>query len=175
MKKLVFIFLIFAINLFAEDIYLKNGTVYFNAKIIDKNDKFITITINEGRANIALSDIVQIINTPYDPAKPSYVNLGKPQYEETNKTIISQKHFLVVAALAGFLAWDYFQSASDIQSTIDQYKKIELNTDDLESQKTRKTVLGVVSAVGCIAALYFSFKEVEIKANPNKVTVSYNF
>lgn len=166
MKKLIFTFLIFSINLFAEDIYLKNGTVFYNAKIVEENAEYITITMNGGKSNISLDSILKIVRTPYDPNKASYVNFDNlkieepKKIEEPNKIVIHQKQYLVVTVLAAFLAWDYFSDASKLP-------KGEI--------KTRKTVLGVVSAVGCIAALYFSFKEVEIKANPNKVTVSYNF
>lgn len=180
MKTILFLLLI-SFTLFAEDIYLKSGTIYFNAKIIERNESFITITVNEGKSNILLSDIEKIVETPYNPNIAGSVKQGKIIYNEPikiqdpNTIKISQKPFLIVAALSGFLAWDYFSDVSDINKNIDKYKLTEELLNDAESQKTRKTIIGIVAAVGCAAALYFSFQEIEIKMKTNQVSLSYNF
>lgn len=163
---LLFLFLFLSTTLFAEDIYLKNGTIYFNVKIIERNDSFITITINEGKSNILISDIEKIIDTPYNQNIAGSVKQGKIIYneplkiEDPNTIKISQKHFLIVSALAGLVAWDSFAEAS-------QYPK----GDD----KTRKTVIAVAATVACVTALYFSFKNIEVNVKPNQLEAKYIF
>lgn len=164
--KTIALILLLTVYTFAEDIYLKNGTVYYNAKIIERNETFITILINEGKSNIALSEIQNIVNTPYNPNIAGSVKQGKLIYneplkiEDPNTIKISQKHFLIVSALAGLVAWDSFAEAS-------QYPK----GDD----KTRKTVIAVAATVACVTALYFSFKNIEVNVKPNQLEAKYIF
>jgi hypothetical protein len=164
--KTVLLFLFLQIMLFAEDIYLKNGTIYLNAKIIDRNETYITILINEGKSNIALSEIQNIVDTPYNPSIAGSVKQGKMIINEIETKSdphiikVSQKHFLIVTALAGLVSWDMFSEASHLPKGDD---------------KTRKTVIGVISGVACVTALYFSFENIEVNVKPYQLEATYNF
>ena len=81
-------------------------------------------------------------------------------------------------SLASFaLAWDSFSSASDIQESIDLFKKFDKNfdTSKLESSKTRKSVVGVTCVVAGFVTAFFSFQSVEVKTNLRSVSLSYRF
>lgn len=85
---------------------------------------------------------------------------------------------LLAVSLASFaLAWDSFSSANDIQETMDLMKKIDknYNTSDLESSKTRKTIVGITCIAAGIITTLFSFKSVEVKTNLQSLSLSYNF
>lgn len=72
---------------------------------------------------------------------------------------------------------DSFSSASDIQKTIDFQKKLDENfdTSELESSKTRKTIVGVTCFVAGVVTTLFSFKSVEVKTNLQSLSLSYRF
>jgi hypothetical protein len=84
---------------------------------------------------------------------------------------------LPVSVIAFGLTYDYLKQADNIQSTIDFYKKYNPNTDtgSLESEKSRKTVLGVLFGLVGVANTILSFQEVEIYSTPSEIGISYNF
>ena len=85
---------------------------------------------------------------------------------------------LLAVSLASFaLAWDSFSSASDIQESIDLFKKFDKNfdTSKLESSKTRKSVVGVTCVVAGFVTAFFSFQSVHVKTNLRSVSLSYRF
>lgn len=164
--KAILMFLFLSLSLFAEDIYLKNGTIYLNAKIIERNETFITITVNEGKTNILLVDIEKIVDTPYNPNITGTVKQGKVSFnvlektEDKNTLKISQKHFLVVTVLAGLVAWDSFSEASKLPKGDD---------------KTRKIIIGTVSILASAVSLAISLDTIKITLDKNELNVSYNF
>ena len=84
---------------------------------------------------------------------------------------------LALSAVSFALAWDFFSQSSDIQNAIDLDKKLLPNGDysDLESSKTRKTIIGIVSVAAGIVITIFSFEEVQVKTDLHSFTVSYRF
>ena len=83
--------------------------------------------------------------------------------------------FLIVSVLSATFAYQNFEDASDLDDMISRYKTLGLDTGTLESQQTRKKIVGYVCIVGCLVATYVSFLEVEVKPNSNMVSFSYNF
>lgn len=84
---------------------------------------------------------------------------------------------LSVSAVLLVLTWDSFDSASDIQKTIDDFKVLDSDYDssDLESSKVRKQVLGITCLVASVVTTIFAFKSVEVKTDLNSISVSYRF
>jgi hypothetical protein len=88
-----------------------------------------------------------------------------------------------VSLLSGFLAWDYFAEASDIQQNIDSIKKHDLDDnnyyselkDDLKVTRTRKEVCGSVFAVVSFICFATSLEKIEIEASPTSLSLSYKF
>ena len=84
---------------------------------------------------------------------------------------------LCLSAASFALAWDSFSSAIDIQKTISALKSISNKVDvsDLESSKTRKTIVAITCLIAGVVTTIFSFKEVEVRANLNSMNISYTF
>jgi hypothetical protein len=82
---------------------------------------------------------------------------------------------LPISLLAFGLTWDFFTQASDAGKAIDDLNKLKLDTSDLEAMKTRKTILGIVCAVVGVVNTVIAVFPVQVRANSNSLTVSYNF
>lgn len=88
-----------------------------------------------------------------------------------------------VSLLSGFLAWDYFAEASDIQQNIDSIKKHELDDnnyyselkDELKVTRIRKVICGSVFAAASFICLTTTLEKVEIEASPTSLSLSYKF
>jgi len=187
MKKIFIVFFVFSVVLFADNIHMKNGSVYFNVLITKKTDYAVIFNYNGAKTAVDIKDILRIEEIPFDVNVSSYftykgVKLTDPNPIEPFKlksfepeTTMPNKNFLLVSALSGVLAWDYFKEASDITSMIDEFKKNGIKTENLETTRGRKVLIGIASALVCIASVIISFDTVEITATPNSLSVSYNF
>lgn len=84
--------------------------------------------------------------------------------------------YLIPLSIASFaLAWDSFTSASDIQKSIDLFKALKQDAKDLETSKTRKTLIGITCLAAGVFTAILSFKEIEVRTNINTITMSYKF
>ena len=73
--------------------------------------------------------------------------MGSPDAPPNAKTVKTFPNLkpVPISAIALALSWDYFSQAGDIENDIDNLKKIPgVNTEDLESRKTKKTIFGVL-------------------------------
>lgn len=85
---------------------------------------------------------------------------------------------LAISIVSFVLAWDSFSSASDIQKEIDSLNKFVSNKADvseLETSKTRKSIVGVTCFVAGVITALFSFKSVEVKTTLQSISLSYRF
>ncbi len=183
------------INILADNVYLKNGNIYSNVKIIEEKEDYIVIKFNNEQGEIQRVSILKIEKAEYDPNKPSRLTgpgiiestqsqpeikkpgIKKPLImpEQHMQTTRPYKNFLFVGLLSAVLAWDNFSDASNIGNMINSYKGLNLDTTTLETQQTRKSIVGAVAAIIGIVAIGISFEEIEIKTNGNSLSLSYGF
>lgn len=81
---------------------------------------------------------------------------------------------LATAIGLAFVAYDYMSTASDIQDAIDAAKSADVDTGNLEDQKSRKQLVGYALLAGAIVNGIFSFEKVEVQATPNSVALTYS-
>jgi len=85
---------------------------------------------------------------------------------------------LLAISVASFaLAWNSFSDASNIQKAIDFQKRLNKNFDssELESSKSRKSIVGITCLIAGVITTLFSFKSVEVKTNLQTFSLSYQF
>jgi hypothetical protein len=181
-------------NIFSDNVHLKNGNTYLNVKIIEEKEDYIVIQFNKEQGTIQRVSILKIEKADYNPDMPSRLTgpgiiepapdqpeIKQPEIKQSLiperqiQTVRPYKNLLFVGILGVVLAWDNFSDASDIGSMINSYKNLGLDANTLESQQTRKSIVGAVAAIIGLAAIAISMKEVEVKANGNTLTVSYGF
>ncbi|MFA7360814.1 MAG: hypothetical protein WC139_07230 [Candidatus Kapaibacterium sp.] len=189
MKTLIFALCLFTLSAFADNIHMKDGTIYLNVKIVSKNDFAVIFNYNGARASVAPNDILKIEELPYDPKVASSliykgVTLTEPTVigpfaykPKTNepKTIQPNINFILLSLLSGLYAIDNFQQSSNLTETIDNFKKLKLSTKDLEKQNGTKTIIALTSSLICIVSIVIALETVEIKATPTSLSLLYNF
>ncbi|MBI2427496.1 MAG: hypothetical protein HYV29_01615 [Ignavibacteriales bacterium] len=190
--KILFVSFIVTLSLLADDIYYRQGHVYRNVQVVDTIETHIRFKTVEGVIRTVVIGAVDRIDfMPIDPAYESRIIMYKenPGLEPNAKPFLPKRqplknfvkseypkiNFLFVSAIALGLSWDYFSQASDLQQSIDGFKQLSIPTDKLESQKLRKTLLGVVFLATGVATTIIAFEKVEIKATTNTLSLSYNF
>ncbi len=183
MLKTILIIFLLCLPLMAQTIYLKDGTIYKNVKILEQHPDYLQIKVNNSIATLETKNIIKIDSIKYNPDLESQIirtEIQKPVVEvQKNKPDIKYyrpyKHLLWVSLLSAAVAWDSFTEVSNLNTTIDTFNKYKLDTGGLESEKSRKTYVGVAAAVVTVALAIISFKEVEVKPNDNGLALSYRF
>jgi len=187
MKTLIFALCLFTLSTFAEDIHLKNGSVYKNILITKKTDYAVIFTYNGGKMSVAVNDILKIDEVAYDVTKESAVIINGEKLSdefivkrfkfepEAPKYIQPNINLILVSFLSGLYAIDNFIQSSTIQESIDNFKKLKVTSAGLEKEKFRRTVYGIVATAICAISLYISVDRVEIKASPTSLSLSYKF
>lgn len=83
---------------------------------------------------------------------------------------------LTISLLSFGLAYDFFAQVSDISNLISDYHKLGLrNTGNLESEQTRKTMLGVLSILVGTVSFISSWETIRIEAGYNQIKLRYIF
>jgi len=88
----------------------------------------------------------------------------------------------------GYLAYDRFTKASEIKKDIKDIEELEENDDTgiteeiykdkkkrLKKEKSRSTYLGIACSIGSVINFTYSFEKVDVQANLNSVSLTYNF
>jgi hypothetical protein len=190
-------------NAQADDIRFRNGQTLKNCLVLDTLGTRVKIKTSEGERLFPFSTIDEIVKSAFDSSRTSYIldadgspistkRAEQPSNIEiqtpTDHTYISEKAYtypntflLPLSAIALGLAWDYFAQVSDIQDAIDASNKsasqsnVQIDNSNLESEKTRKTILGVTFLAAGIINTVFAFKRVEVTATSNSIGLSYKF
>jgi len=83
---------------------------------------------------------------------------------------------LTISLLSFGLAYDFFSQVSDISDLITEFNRIGIrNTGNLEGEKTRKTILGILSLVAGTVSFLASWETIQIEARYNQINFKYNF
>lgn len=188
MKILFFTILFLSVSLYAENIHLKNGSTITNVKIMQTDDKgFVHYQLSDGRSLKVHSDaILKIDDIPFNESKASEITSGEINkiFHARDPQLIDAKNepkypnmiLLPVSLIAFALTYDSFMAASDLSKSIDEYKDIpEVDTGDLESQRTRKIIVGSVYLIAGIFNTFICFRTIEVSAKNNSLTLSYKF
>ena len=190
----LFLSILLTSNIFSDNVHLKNGNTYLNVKIIEEKEDYIVIQFNKEQGTIQRVRILKIDKVDYNPNLRSRLTgpgiiepaLNQPEIKQPEikqpimperhiQTVRPYKNLLFIGILGAVLAWDNFSDASNIGSMISFYKNLNMDVGTLESQQTRKTIVGAVAAIIGLAAIAMSMEEIEVKANGNSLTVSYGF
>lgn len=189
----------------ADDLYLNTGWTMKNVRVIDTvrsgSDLFLRVEEKNGVHRIPLGAIMRITIAPVDAAlgspvfvdslghrdqarspsveirKPESPVLAKPDY----KVRYPNMKLLPVTFIAVALSWDFFAQASDIGDAIDANNqtaallKITADNSSLQSQETRKTILGVTFLLAAVANTVLCFGDVEVIPASNSLTLAYHF
>ena len=181
MKKLIFITLLIATQIFATDIQLKNGKVITNIEITKETETYIEFYIKDSKQRIAREDIARIRVSPVRKDRPSKeINANGTSNFEQEKIIIGyhQPYYLLpVAAVSFLIGWDYLSNASDLQDAIETSHNLDptYDTSVAESLQSRQQIIGYASLIAGVALTYISFQSFNVYATPKSITVSYNF
>ncbi|MDP1675676.1 MAG: hypothetical protein Q8L88_02330 [Bacteroidota bacterium] len=192
MKKYILLLLIISSVAMCDDLYLRNGFAFRNIKVIDSLDRYVRIQlVPYSTRRFAFGSVEKIVPIPFD----SLLESGYERWEEftaltptqkPNEPVIRKRgakyeypnlKLIPVTVISFALAIDYFTEASDIQSSIDKLKESIPNGDysSVESQKSRKQLIGGVCVAAGIINLIFSLERVEIRTDGQQLSLSYTF
>jgi len=175
MIRYTLIILLVATMAMADNIYLKNGNVLMNVKILKQTDEWIYIESTKGKARINNSMILKIISIPFNPDVKSEVIEASPLLKQSSNTKYPNLKLLPISVIAFALAWDYGSQINDISKSIKSAKENGWPYNYLESQRTRKRILFVGFIAAGIANAIISFQSVEVSATSNKISLTYRF
>jgi len=125
----------------------------------------------EQRPKDTLKILYERLATLYAPPRKVYPNLI----------------WLSVTALSMMIALDAFSAADDFQDQIDYnenlriaWKKafdvdLQIDNSTLESAKTRKSALGIISLCAGIASFSYSIQSIEVKSDGSSLSLAYHF
>lgn len=101
--------------LWADNIYLKNGTVIQNCRIVLERENSYSIETGEGIKEISRNVIERIEIAPYDPLRQTVVSgaISAPQPESAAN--YPNLKLLPVSVIAFTLGWHFFDSAGDLE------------------------------------------------------------
>jgi len=139
----------------------------YYSKLIEEQERAQKNKVGIWKENL---NLLQLSRTPI-PITDELISTFHKKYEHPYIPL------LAISVASFTLALDNFSSASDIQKTIDFQKKFDKNFDssELESSKTRKSIVGITCLVAGVITTLFSFKSVEVKTNLQSLSLSYRF
>lgn len=171
MKKLLVLILVFSTLLMADDVILKNGTVYKNVKIVGDVGTKVQLKTSFGLVEVEASQIEKIVSAPYDEKIPS-LEIKPPK----KQGISDIRYFTVpLAVVGGYFAYSSFKKVSDLEKDIERANKNNESAKDLITKKNTSTALGVVFSAVAIVSIYFTIEPFQISASPNKLSLFYKF
>lgn len=97
---------------------------------------------------------------------------GLSTISQTTRTKINGAGIVFAVVSAG-LAWDFASDASDYKKSIDEAKKLNIDTKDLESTQSRKTILAIICGAGAVAGVIFSIETVSIEPINKGIALNY--
>ena len=189
----------------AEDLYLRDGRIVRNVKILEKKqldngDIMLVLKYGNTTSNVWLKDVANISYVPYSESLPSHIETAIAStpanasdslrmYLENNmrsQQYVVQKQYpnlpwLAVAAVGFGLSWDYFSRAGDVQDVIDFNNRlagalnVDVDNSRLESTKSRYSFLGVVFLGVGIVTTIHGLQTVELTTDGKSLSLTYNF
>lgn len=116
-------------------------------------------------------------------AQQPNINFQKTTEQETSQPY---KPLLLVTVLSGFLAYDAIQEASFLEKERDKVTEAfnqteptpgmeRPDTDNLNSRITRERFLAAAYVGVALVSAFVAFKNVEVKASHNSLSLQYRF
>ncbi len=197
--KLLLFSCLFISLVYSDDVYIRNGQILKNCHVIDTTNAKVKIIVSGKERLFPLVSIDKVILSPYNQNNLSIVQNQDGSFqnidtvkvlsrEDVQPIVIAPKiynqevnvtypniYLLPLSFIALGLAWDYFEDVSQLNQSIDFYKKYNGDTSDLESARTRKTILGITFIAAGVLNTVFALKTVEIKASSNSLSLVYRF
>lgn len=196
MKKTLFLLIVTASLSFADEIYLQTGFVIKNVTARDTVDNYLMMVSSNGEKKIVLAQIIKIVRAEVDLSKGPIMEqfdetMVKKNYSApkslTDQTVAKyeQPHLgmVYISVVSIILAYDNIDQVSRLSKYIDETNKrnkialpeYRQDVSTLESEKTKRTVLGVAFGMIAIANLVYSLEKVEIKTDMKSLSLSYTF
>lgn len=175
-KYFFFLFIILSFDFsFADDITLKDGTVFKNFVIVRDTQDSLFVKGTIGEFSIAKSEIKSISVLPYEPGKISEIISPKIQTKKKVSFNLPKELLISVALGCGYLSYLFFKKAADKQDEIDRANKEFSSTGSMIDDKNRYQILGMVFGAGAIASSYFYIRAINVSSDGNNLSIRYNF
>lgn len=200
-KYFLLILLLLPIFIFADNIYLKNGSVIVNVKIIKTENGWISYQKSDGKIlKIKETVVSKIDNVPFDPKKETQFLKKDFLALQTENYVERLKNFKLfpISILAFALSYDYFNSVDDynyyyhetekrLNSFLELYRQnipIELKyeidrlytlKDRYKKIRNRKKIMAFLFLGVGIINTYVSLKPVKLEATNNKIGLTVYF
>lgn len=148
MRFIILLSLVLITNTLADNIYLNNGSVINNVKIIKHDSvKTLIMTSRGDTLKLASQSISNITQTPFKPNNITSMTSNNPVRQTSGKQTDYQKAYsnlklLPVSILAFAVSYDYFKDASLLD---DQTKSGD--TPEINKQIKRKRIIGSLALI----------------------------
>lgn len=184
-NKLVLLILLFISNIYADDIYFKNGKMVLNCKVVSQNDSCLYVRINkDNKAYVTSFDkntIYMIKKAPIDEnSKTKIIKTNEAQKRYTSKLKLNKNLVLSLGMFA--LSYDYFQEASKYNDALElledinkEYGEDVYETKDLKEERDRKKIVAFICLGTGIINTFLSLESIELKPEKQGVSLSYEF
>ena len=161
MKTMMLIILMATITP-ADDILLKDGTLYLNVKVTAVGEKKVVYEANDGKMRSLNRTIIEkIIEKPFDAQKETVISrteMLNRRYSMPNLSLIA---FSIPAAA---LAVDYFHQVADLGRSIHEMEDLGLDAYTLRNDRVYKIATGLALGGFCLYNTITAFKRIEIGA-----------
>ena len=160
----------------AEDIYLRNGTVVRNARVVEANAQHVRFYFRKEIRTVS-RDKVYRIEGNWDPQKTTFIEDRQGKQLPDIRPIRKERrniNYLPVALISLGLSWDFLAEANDIDKTIEGLPD-GIEKDRLDGSQGRKRILGFTFLGIGVGALFYSFLEVPVYPTANGVALTIRF
>lgn len=202
MRNVILALILLSCNIYSQNLKLKNGELYTNAKIITEDSLRLVTTNGLNTITISKNQIAEIIRIPFDSTRPMLERVPYLQPLETitarmngeSGTFVKKYPYqgLIPSALLGTALTYYFfnqkallsdniaaieKSNAEIKKMKDPYNTMVTDTKSLSSQRDLHEILGIVTALATVAnwILVFIPEYVKVAPTNNGLSINYNF
>jgi len=180
--RIIIALLLLTAVLYSDDIYLNNGNIIKNVKIINQNEEWTVFQTDQGERKIRTFLIKNIVKTRFNANQKTELltsrKIEKRQYPGLK--------LLPVSIIGAGLFVDYIFQINDINDKISSYKKlngndpyteyyIHENINKLKGERTRKIFIAAAVLTATVLNTVLYIKQMEVKAKDNGIQLSLKF
>ena len=185
MKQILLLLCFISSYSYSDNVYLKSGYVYKNVIVIDTLENELRIQYGDLRQTIPLGDVRSVLKLPLIPLTKAILlkedNQTSRSVQKETVTNYPNFKFFPVVVLAGFMAWNSLETASEAQNTIyannqlAKTLKIPVDNSAIESAKSRNEIIGYVSILTAGITLGICFSDSQLEIVDNKLSMRLTF
>ncbi len=122
---------------------------------------------------LAVIILLMICVSSYGQSK---INLNlEPSKNKAKEYTMPYVYLLPIAALTAYLSYDSFKDSFKLNNEIDKRMSMGIDASALKDKRALKYKIGGLAAITSLALFIIGFQRVEIKADNNRLTLSYRF